>query len=108
MRSLSCGERAILNQDADDDSPYPQPIRVTEHTARKAHACDACQHGGILAGERYTQLVYLDHDDGGFKIERHCRIPGCKRSEEHLDWMLKEQDRAAEEAYRREVEEAPR
>ncbi len=109
MRSLSCGERAILQQDGDDGGdPYPKPIRVSEHTARKAHPCDACNYGGILAGERYTQLVYLDHDDGGFKIERHCKIAGCQRSEEHLDWLLKEDARAAEEAFRREAEEQSR
>lgn len=102
MRSLSCGEGAILNQDADGDweDAYPKPIRVSEHTARKAHDCDACSHGGILAGERYTQLVYLDHDEGGFKIERFCKVAGCRRSAEHLEWLLKEQDRAADEYYR--------
>jgi hypothetical protein len=102
MRSLSCGEREILNQDRDDDADcYPKPIRVSEHTARKDHCCDSCCHGGILAGERYTQLVYLDHEDGhGFKVERHCKIPGCKRSDEHLGWLLKEQDRADAEYHR--------
>jgi hypothetical protein len=97
MRSLSCGERAILNEDRDDGAePYPQPVRVSEHTARKAHPCDACQAGGILPGERYTQLVYLDHDEGerGFKIERHCHIVGCQRSGEHLERMYREADRA--------------
>lgn len=109
MRSLSCGERAILQQDGDDgDDPYPKPIRVSEHTARKAHGCDACNYGGILAGERYTQLVYLDHDDGGFKVERHCKIAGCQRSEEHLDWMLKEQGLAMDEFRHREGEESGR
>lgn len=110
MRSLSCGERAILQQDGDDDwsDTYPKPVRISEHTARKAHPCDACNYGGILAGERYTQLVYLDHDDGGFKIERHCKIAGCQRSEEHLDWLLKEDARASEEAYRCDAEKDAR
>jgi hypothetical protein len=100
MRSLSCGKRAILNQDADDDwtDPHPKPIRTSEHTARKYHPCDACNYGGILEGERYTQLVYLKHDEGdrGFKIERHCQIPRCQRSEEHLDWLLKQDLRERE------------
>ena len=73
-----------------------------------SYVCGGEPYGGILAGERYTQLVYLDHDDGGFKVERHCKIAGCQRSEEHLDWMLKEQGLAMDEFRHREGEESGR
>lgn len=106
MRSLSCGERAILNQDADTDPDFgPQPIRVTKRTARKPHPCDVCSHGGILPGEAYTELVFLRDEDGHFKIERHCHIVGCKRSDEQLEHLSKEQARAAEEYFRNNLEE---
>jgi hypothetical protein len=50
--------------------------------------------------------IHLDHHDGGFKIERSCKAPGCRRSEEHLDWLHKEQERAADEYDRNPGQEA--
>lgn len=84
VRSLTDGERDILNQDGPDDEGFGS--RPLEHkrgvTARKAHQCDGCTYGGILPGEKYDRLVTLE--DGRFTIARYCTIPGCKRADEHL------------------------
>jgi hypothetical protein len=81
MRSLCCGERAILCQDGpEDEAP---PFRVLEHrrrlTARKHHNCSGCDGGWIEPGEHYDRLVGLN-DEGRFEINRYCMLPYCGRS----------------------------
>lgn len=75
MRSLSDGERAILNQDGPED--YDEPWRILSERrlrARKTHECDGClgtcfaKH--IRVGEEYTVLAVLD--DGVFEVRRFC------------------------------------
>ena len=74
-RSLSDGERAILNQDGPEDDPPPwRVLAERRYRARKAHECDAClgtcfaQH--IRAGEAYTVLCVIE--DGEFRVLRLC------------------------------------
>jgi hypothetical protein len=92
VRSLSDGERAILAQDGDDDDTRCAGTTfVRLRTARKQHCCDTCAWGAILPGESYTELVIIYFSE--ISIERHCRIPGCKRADEILDLMHEDQRR---------------
>ncbi|MBY0255029.1 MAG: hypothetical protein K2X54_27200 [Methylobacterium organophilum] len=81
MRSLSCGERAILQQDGDEEPIGDHILSQRTLTARVAHGCDHCpEEDCILPGERYTQLVGLDADMGAFFIRRYCTGKGCSRA----------------------------
>lgn len=81
MRTLSCGERDILNQDGPEDEPLPWRILSERRLrARTSHECDGCL-GTCFAqcirpGEIYKQLAVIDHDDGKFKVLRFCTGTG--------------------------------
>lgn len=75
MRTLSCGERAILNQDDDDSAPYVVAFRTGTATARKHHKCAGCPNGHVAPGDRYS--FFIGTVDGEFMIDRMC-LPGAK------------------------------
>lgn len=70
IRSLSDGERAILQQDGDESPEGPKILACGTAVARKRYVCDTCNAGLIEPGETYRRLVTLD--EGAFKIERFC------------------------------------
>jgi hypothetical protein len=76
VRSLSCGERAILEQDGpvEPEPSFADGGIVRRHTARWPLSCDDCPSGrGIRPGERYSIFVGLTDDEyRDFFCERHC------------------------------------
>lgn len=73
-RSLSDGERAILQQDGDEGHDTgPKVLKSKTCVASKAHLCDTCGAGTIPVGARYHLLVTLGDD--GFQIQRFCSGP---------------------------------
>lgn len=73
-RSLSDGERAILQQDGDEaDDIGPKVLKSKTCIASKAHLCDTCGAGTIAVGAPYHMLVTLG--DEGFQIQRFCTAP---------------------------------
>ena len=73
-RSLSDGERTILQQDGDEGHDTgPKVLKSKTCVASKAHLCDTCGAGTIAAGSSYHLLVTLGDD--GFQIQRFCSAP---------------------------------
>lgn len=57
------GSRAVLSQDAEDDSTSDRVLSDRMVTARKDHPCHrACAAGFIQKGERYQRVAVLDPD----------------------------------------------
>lgn len=80
MRSLSCGERAVLNQDRDEDYESDwcrRKLSERRRVARKGHRCTTAEQlrddCWIKPGREYTELVYVDHD-GQFQADKHCVV----------------------------------
>lgn len=80
MRSLSCGERAILAQDGpeegDGDFLVLEEKRI--RASRKEHECILCPDGYVSPGEPYHRIVALN--EGRFEITRYCCAGSCKRA----------------------------
>lgn len=74
MRSLSCGERAILAQDGPEEVEGDRILAKRTLRARVVHGCEGCPKDGLIQpGTLYEQIVGLHVDDGSFFVRRFCK-----------------------------------